>query len=265
MEHRLPSPMHEADDAVTTDSLSDCESTTSSKEERRSRKSKSRRHLLMASQTMSEDDLHKLRMKINARERQRMHDLNSAMDSLREVMPYANGSSVRRLSKIATLLLAKNYIIMLQNSLDEMKKLVSDVYGQRGTARLPENLGQSPASQPSASQPSDLSITSPRYPTTAPVIPRPAPRLPTVSASPPPPPAVTSTPALLTSHLAHHYALASSVAGPHQPGKCPCRQCMAASLAAPTVLHPLATMPMWPHPGYLAMPPVPSTGPSRPS
>lgn len=43
-------------------------------------------------------------------------------------MPYANGPSVRKLSKISTLLLAKNYILMLNKSLDEMKKLVSDVY-----------------------------------------------------------------------------------------------------------------------------------------
>ena len=43
-----------------------------------------------------------------------MHDLNSALDGLREVMPYAHGPSVRKLSKIATLLLARNYILMLQ-------------------------------------------------------------------------------------------------------------------------------------------------------
>lgn len=42
-----------------------------------------------------------------------MHDLNLAMDRLREVMPYAHGPSVRKLSKIATLLLARNYILML--------------------------------------------------------------------------------------------------------------------------------------------------------
>lgn len=75
-----------------------------------------------------ETEVQELRLKVNSRERKRMHDLNSALDGLREVMPYANGPSVRKLSKIATLLLAKNYILMLTNSLDEMKKLVSDVY-----------------------------------------------------------------------------------------------------------------------------------------
>ncbi|ELU17580.1 hypothetical protein CAPTEDRAFT_41307, partial [Capitella teleta] len=58
-------------------------------------------------------ELQNLRLKINSRERKRMHDLNSALDSLREVMPYAHGPSVRKLSKIATLLLARNYILML--------------------------------------------------------------------------------------------------------------------------------------------------------
>ncbi|KAK7904848.1 hypothetical protein WMY93_017455 [Mugilogobius chulae] len=68
-------------------------------------------------------------MKVNSRERKRMHDLNQAMDGLREVMPYAQGPSVRKLSKISTLLLARNYILMLSSSLEEMKKLVGDVYG----------------------------------------------------------------------------------------------------------------------------------------
>jgi class B basic helix-loop-helix protein 1/6/7 len=66
-----------------------------------------------------------------------MHDLNSALDGLREVMPYANGPSVRKLSKIGTLLLAKNYILMLNNSLEEMKKLVSDVYKHQPKTNIP--------------------------------------------------------------------------------------------------------------------------------
>ncbi|XP_029474951.1 oligodendrocyte transcription factor 2-like [Rhinatrema bivittatum] len=70
-----------------------------------------------------------LRLKVNSRERKRMHDLNQAMDGLREVMPYSPGPSVRKLSKIATLMLARNYILMLSSSLDEMKKLLSEVYG----------------------------------------------------------------------------------------------------------------------------------------
>ncbi|KAG9348818.1 hypothetical protein AGOR_G00217720 [Albula goreensis] len=78
---------------------------------------------------LSEGELQTMRLKINSRERKRMHDLNIAMDGLREVMPYAHGPSVRKLSKIATLLLARNYILMLSNSLEEMKRLVSEIYG----------------------------------------------------------------------------------------------------------------------------------------
>merc|ERR1711911_120264 len=53
-----------------------------------------------------------IRLNVNARERRRMHDLNDALDELRSVIPYAHSPSVRKLSKIATLLLAKNYIMM---------------------------------------------------------------------------------------------------------------------------------------------------------
>ena len=41
------------------------------------------------------------------------------------MIPYAHSPSVRKLSKIATLLLAKNYIVMQSNALEEMRKLVT--------------------------------------------------------------------------------------------------------------------------------------------
>ncbi|XP_072292949.1 oligodendrocyte transcription factor 3 [Eucyclogobius newberryi] len=83
---------------------------------------------------VTEEEMYQLRLKINGRERKRMHDLNLAMDGLREVMPYAHGPSVRKLSKIATLLLARNYILMLTSSLDEMKRLVGEIYGGQHSA-----------------------------------------------------------------------------------------------------------------------------------
>lgn len=67
----------------------------------------------------------KVRLCINARERRRMHDLNDALDELRGVIPYAHSPSVRKLSKIATLLLAKNYILMQANALEEMRRLIT--------------------------------------------------------------------------------------------------------------------------------------------
>lgn len=74
------------------------------------------------------EEITELRAKINSRERKRMHDLNLAMDSLREVMPYAKGPSVRKLSKIATLTLARNYIQTLTKSVEEMKRLLDEIY-----------------------------------------------------------------------------------------------------------------------------------------
>lgn len=65
------------------------------------------------------------RLSINARERRRMHDLNDALDELRSVIPYAHSPSVRKLSKIATLLLAKNYILIQANALEEMRRMVA--------------------------------------------------------------------------------------------------------------------------------------------
>ena len=67
------------------------------------------------------------RLNINARERRRMHDLNDALDDLRSVIPYAQGPSVRKLSKIATLLLAKNYIMMQESTIDDLKNKVNQM------------------------------------------------------------------------------------------------------------------------------------------
>ncbi|KAK2165759.1 hypothetical protein LSH36_45g00019 [Paralvinella palmiformis] len=110
----------------------------------------SRNEALAGQKNATDGDLQRLRLKVNSRERKRMHDLNSALDSLREVMPYAHGPSVRKLSKIATLLLAKNYILMLQSSMDEMKKLVGEMYGDHVTKPKP-GTGEIP--KPAAADP----------------------------------------------------------------------------------------------------------------
>ena len=72
-----------------------------------------------------------------------MHDLNDALDELRGVIPYAHSPSVRKLSKIATLLLAKNYILMQQNALDEMRRVLA--YIQSTSSAPPLDLGSFPA------------------------------------------------------------------------------------------------------------------------
>ncbi|XP_076366179.1 uncharacterized protein LOC143255041 isoform X2 [Tachypleus tridentatus] len=59
------------------------------------------------------------RLESNERERMRMHSLNDAFQSLREVIPHV--AMERKLSKIETLTLAKNYIMALTNVVCEMK------------------------------------------------------------------------------------------------------------------------------------------------
>ncbi|XP_062893000.1 neurogenic differentiation factor 2 [Mobula hypostoma] len=60
------------------------------------------------------------RQKANTRERNRMHDLNSALDNLRKVVPCY--SKTQKLSKIETLRLAKNYIWALSEILRSGKR-----------------------------------------------------------------------------------------------------------------------------------------------
>lgn len=93
-----------------TDKTASSSSSSSTTTNRRRRRNSSSTHDEIPNTV---DDLTDLRLKINSRERKRMHDLNSALDSLREVIPYARNPSVRKLSKMATLLLARNYIVML--------------------------------------------------------------------------------------------------------------------------------------------------------
>jgi hypothetical protein len=105
-----------------TDKASSSSSSTTSRHRRRNSSS------TLLDNGISNDDLTDLRLKINSRERKRMHDLNSALDSLREVIPYARNPSVRKLSKMGTLLLARNYIVMLSKTLDDMRQHLATCY-----------------------------------------------------------------------------------------------------------------------------------------
>ncbi|XP_036396720.1 oligodendrocyte transcription factor 1 [Megalops cyprinoides] len=94
-----------------------------------------------APRELSPTEQQELRRKINNRERKRMQDLNVAMDALREVMvPYSSPAAQshphhgqpgappgRRISKISTLILARNYILLLGSSLQEMRRLLGEV------------------------------------------------------------------------------------------------------------------------------------------
>uniref|UniRef100_A0A8C9SGZ0 Class A basic helix-loop-helix protein 15 n=1 Tax=Scleropages formosus TaxID=113540 RepID=A0A8C9SGZ0_SCLFO len=73
------------------------------------------------------------RLESNERERQRMHKLNNAFQALREAIPHVRTD--KKLSKIETLTLAKNYI----------KALTAIVLGMSGSC-LPHGEGQAQVS-----------------------------------------------------------------------------------------------------------------------
>ncbi|MBN3298269.1 oligodendrocyte transcription factor 2 [Amia ocellicauda] len=170
---------------------------------------------------LSESELQQMRLKINSRERKRMHDLNIAMDGLREVMPYAHGPSVRKLSKIATLLLARNYILMLSNSLEEMKRLVSEIYGGHHGGFHPSACGTMAHTGPLPGHPGSHSS----HPVHHPIIP------PAVSSASLSGPGISA----VTSVRPHHGLLKSPPAGAGPLGgsfqhwgagmPCPCSMC----------------------------------------
>ncbi|KAL3316245.1 Class E basic helix-loop-helix protein 22 [Cichlidogyrus casuarinus] len=88
-----------------------------------------------------------IRLSINARERRRMHDLNDALDELRSVIPYAHSPSVRKLSKIATLLLAKNFILMQTDALEELHEILKSHQQQLAQFKsLPDPTDAEPSS-----------------------------------------------------------------------------------------------------------------------
>ncbi|TSU62992.1 DNA excision repair protein ERCC-1 [Bagarius yarrelli] len=127
------------------------------------------------------EEQQELRRKINSRERKRMQDLNLAMDALREVMvPYSSspnsslgaggglqhpylplGASPngRRLSKISTLVLARNYILLLGSSLQEMRRLLGEVSICGNVPHLLLTGGW-----PFLTRPGQLMLTSPEQP-----------------------------------------------------------------------------------------------------
>ena len=194
------------------------------------------------------DQREEVRLRVNARERLRMHDLNSAMDSLRQVMPYAHGPSVKKLSKMATLLLARNYIVMLTRSVNDLRLLLADAYRRQERAGLPTDLTAlktDPIAEFKRSMEAyvSTSMATGLPPAILPALPA-APLLqtsPDATAAallrhrtvPPPPPLPTSPPhlhrsAVITSHLDIPSTRASAFiahAPHHVKLSCPCHQC----------------------------------------
>ncbi|XP_076365830.1 uncharacterized protein LOC143254554 [Tachypleus tridentatus] len=81
------------------------------------------------------------RHKANARERNRMHGLNGALDTLRKCLPVH--SKAQKLSKIETLRMARNYIVILSEILRAEREMDVVTFAQtlsRGLSQATTNL-----------------------------------------------------------------------------------------------------------------------------
>lgn len=103
-----------ASESTDSSSASD-ETATPTKPKQRKTSSSGRRKR----NTLSARERNLRRLESNERERMRMHSLNDAFQALREVIPHV--TMERKLSKIETLTLAKNYIMALTNVICEMR------------------------------------------------------------------------------------------------------------------------------------------------
>ncbi|KAL5279394.1 BHLHA15 family protein [Megaselia abdita] len=89
---------------------------------------------------LSAKDRNLRRLESNERERMRMHSLNDAFQSLREVIPHIKKE--RRLSKIETLTLAKNYITALTDVITKKKNDESSTTNNLSLTEIPANQQQ---------------------------------------------------------------------------------------------------------------------------
>ncbi|XP_013771878.1 protein dimmed-like isoform X2 [Limulus polyphemus] len=114
-------PSGSAEDASpnseSTDSSSVNEEITVSTKPKQQRRSSTNGHRRRPTLNARERNLR--RLESNERERMRMHSLNDAFQALREVIPHV--AMEKKLSKIETLTLAKNYIMALTNVVCEMR------------------------------------------------------------------------------------------------------------------------------------------------
>ncbi|XP_050503356.1 class A basic helix-loop-helix protein 15-like [Diabrotica virgifera virgifera] len=92
------------------------------------------------------------RLESNERERMRMHSLNDAFEQLREVIPHIKME--RKLSKIETLTLAKNYIMALTNVICDMRgeekhyTFVQDMESDGGEIDLNNGMDDASSTEP---------------------------------------------------------------------------------------------------------------------
>uniref|UniRef100_A0A0N4Z637 BHLH domain-containing protein n=1 Tax=Parastrongyloides trichosuri TaxID=131310 RepID=A0A0N4Z637_PARTI len=76
---------------------------------------------------LDETDQLIVRTCINSRERKRMHDLNNAMEDLRQSLPYSQNANCRKMSKINTLILATSWIKQMTKTNEDLRKQLEDL------------------------------------------------------------------------------------------------------------------------------------------
>lgn len=92
-------------------------SSTLDNDSHKSKSNKSKRKANLECLNPKEKDMR--RLESNQRERMRMHSLNDAFQALRDVIPHKRLE--RKLSKIETLTIATNYIMILSDSICELR------------------------------------------------------------------------------------------------------------------------------------------------
>uniref|UniRef100_A0A915PZR2 NAD(P)H-hydrate epimerase n=1 Tax=Setaria digitata TaxID=48799 RepID=A0A915PZR2_9BILA len=112
-------------------------------------------------QGLNEEEQAVLRMSINSRERKRMHDLNDALDELRQCLPYSHRTGSRKMSKINTLLLASNWIKHLTNANNELRQKLDELRNSKTGNTIATRQATTSLGTPSALAPLELFRSTP--------------------------------------------------------------------------------------------------------
>uniref|UniRef100_A0A7E4UMH4 BHLH domain-containing protein n=1 Tax=Panagrellus redivivus TaxID=6233 RepID=A0A7E4UMH4_PANRE len=78
-------------------------------------------------ESLDPEEQDRVRQTINSRERKRMHNLNFALDDLRDSLPSSRGASSRKLSKINTIVCATDWIRQIQKDNALLRQKLTDL------------------------------------------------------------------------------------------------------------------------------------------
>uniref|UniRef100_A0A914C6V8 BHLH domain-containing protein n=1 Tax=Acrobeloides nanus TaxID=290746 RepID=A0A914C6V8_9BILA len=88
-------------------------------------------------QNLDEEQQDVLRTCINSRERRRMHDLNDALDQLRQALPTSQEANSRKMSKINTILHASSRLRWLTRRNEELQRRNQELSARLIEAGIP--------------------------------------------------------------------------------------------------------------------------------